>query len=381
MKKENRLLRYVTWLLVGVLLVFSYKLSIDVTQPDFFRLFISLGKAEQMKDLLRPLLFVHETETYMIGTAFPFPCGSAPTPTADTSGPRLQIEPACADEAGATVLVRGLDLGQNADVAIRWRLADDRTLTIKRLTTDANGNIELEIETRAIIQTENGIPPRIEAEASLPNPKIIPSQALTDVTNAIIVTIFMALLATTMGILLAVPFSFLGARNIVHRGWLGSSVYYFARSIFNIVRSFEALVMATIFALIVGFGSPFAGVLAMMVVSFASFGKMFSESIESIDPGPLEAITAVGGDRAQVVFYGVIPQILPDFFSFALYHWDINVRISTVIGFVGGGGIGYYLSQSINSFEYRQASTALLAIIIVVWALDFLSAQIRRRLI
>lgn len=371
MKKENRPLRYVTWLIITILLVFAYNLSIRVTQPDFVRLFTSLAKAEQMKNLLRPMLFVREAETFVVGVDFPFPCGSAPIPAVETSGPRLVVEPACADDAGLTVTIRGLDLGVNAEVAIRWRLADDRTLTLERLTTDADGNVELEIQTRAIIQTEDGVPPRIEAEVSLPGANVLPSQTLADVLNAIVVTIFMALLATTLGIILAVPFSFLGASNIMRRSWLGRTVYFLARSAFNVVRSFEALVMATIFALI-GFGSPFAGVLAMMVVTFASFGKMFSESIESIDPGPIEAVTATGGNRPQVIFYGVIPQILPDFFSYALYHWDINVRISTVIGFVGGGGIGYYLSQSIHSFEYRNASTALLAIIIVVWSLDFL---------
>lgn len=76
-----------------------------------------------------------------------------------------------------------------------------------------------------------------------------------------------------------------------------------------------------------------------------------------------------------------MPQILPDFLSFTIYHWDINVRISTIIGFVGGGGIGDYLSKRINAFEYSKAGTALLAIILVVWALDFLSAQIRKKLI
>jgi phosphonate transport system permease protein len=108
---------------------------------------------------------------------------------------------------------------------------------------------------------------------------------------------------------------------------------------------------------------------------------MFSESVESIDPGPLEAIAATGASRWQVVVYGVVPQIVPDFLSYTIYHWDINVRMSTIIGFVGGGGIGYYLSQRISTLEYSKAGTALLAIVIVVWTLDFLSAQVRKRAI
>ena len=102
--------------------------------------------------------------------------------------------------------------------------------------------------------------------------------------------------------------------------------------------------------------------------------------MESIDPGPIEALQSVGANPLQVVRYAVIPQIIPDFLSFTIYHWDINVRISTIIGFVGGGGIGYFLSQRINSFEYSKAGTAILAIIIVVWVLDFLSSEIRKQL-
>ena len=108
---------------------------------------------------------------------------------------------------------------------------------------------------------------------------------------------------------------------------------------------------------------------------------MFSEAVESIDPGPIEALTATGANRLQVVWYAVVPQIIPDFLSYIIYHWDINVRISTIIGFVGGGGIGYYLSQRINTFEYHKAGTALLAIIIVVMALDALSSEMRKRYI
>ena len=125
----------------------------------------------------------------------------------------------------------------------------------------------------------------------------------------------------------------------------------------------------------------FAGLLALTIATIASLGKMFSESVEGIDPGPIEALTATGANRVQVILYAVVPQIVPDFLSFTIYHWDINVRISTIIGFVGGGGIGYYLSQRINSFEYTKAGAALLAIVIVVWWLDFLSAQVRKRLI
>jgi phosphonate transport system permease protein len=190
----------------------------------------------------------------------------------------------------------------------------------------------------------------------------------------------MALLSTTIATLIAAPLSFLAASNITRRGCLGSGVYYLSRSFFNIIRAYDPLVMATIFAFWLGYG-PFAGVLALTVVTIASLGKLFSEVVENIDPGPLEALQACGANRLQTVRYAVVPQIVPDFISFIIYHWDINVRISTIIGYVGGGGIGFYLSQRINGFEYNQAGTALWAIVIVVWLMDFLSAEVRKRVV
>ena len=206
----------------------------------------------------------------------------------------------------------------------------------------------------------------------------MPSQAFKDVVNNVIVTIFMALLATTAGTIIAAPLSFLAARNITRRGWLGTATYTVVRARLNVTRSYDSLVLATVFAFWVGFGA-FAGVLALTVVTVASLGKLFSEAVEGIDPGPLEAVSAAGATRAEVVRYAVIPQIVPDFVSFIIYHWDINVRISTILGFVGGGGIGYYLSQRINVLEYRKAGTAIWAIVPVVWAMDFLSSEVRKR--
>ena len=127
------------------------------------------------------------------------------------------------------------------------------------------------------------------------------------------------------------------------------------RSFFNLVRAYDPLVMATVFGFWLGFG-PLPGILALTVVTVASLGKLFSEAIEGIDNGPIEAMHATGATRIQNVVYAVIPQIVPDFVSFIIYHWDINVRISTIIGFVGGGGIGYYLNEQINGFHYNDAA-------------------------
>jgi phosphonate transport system permease protein len=138
--------------------------------------------------------------------------------------------------------------------------------------------------------------------------------------------------------------------------------------------------MGIVFVVWVSLG-PFAGIMALALHSIAALGKLFSEQIEGIDEGPVEAITATGANSIQRIFFAVIPQIVPPFTAFALYRWDINVRMSTIIGFVGGGGIGFILTQNIRLLRYRQAAVMMLAIAIVVASLDYASSKIRSRII
>ena len=161
---------------------------------------------------------------------------------------------------------------------------------------------------------------------------------------------------------------------------IGFVTYTIMRSILNALRAIEPLIMAVVFVVWVGLG-PFAGIMALTLHSIAALGKLFSEQVEGIDEGPVEAILATGASRLQMVVYAVIPQIVPPFTAFALYRWDINVRLSTIIGFVGGGGIGLLLSQSVRLLRYRQASVMMLAIAIVVATLDYASSKIRSRII
>jgi phosphonate ABC transporter permease subunit PhnE len=161
---------------------------------------------------------------------------------------------------------------------------------------------------------------------------------------------------------------------------IGSIIYNATRTILNALRSIEPLIMGIVFVIWVGIG-PFAGVLALTLHSIASLGKLYSEQIESIDPGPIEAILATGANRLQMIVYAVVPQIVPPYIAFTMYRWDINVRMSTIIGFVGGGGIGFLLQQQINLLRYRDAGVAVLAIAIVVSVLDYASAYIRERMV
>ena len=205
------------------------------------------------------------------------------------------------------------------------------------------------------------------------------------ILGGMIQSIYMALLATLFGGLIALPLSFLGARNIMGFNALGWVVYTVTRAFFNVFRSIESILWGVVFAVWVGFG-PFAGVLALTIHTIAALGKLYSEQVESIDPGPLEAIATTGARRWQVVLYGVVPQVIPSFLAFSLYRWDINVRMSTVIALVGGGGIGqilFYYKNSVGILKdsWNQVGAVVVCIIAVVWFLDYVSARVRERII
>lgn len=365
--------------LLLALLAVALGVSWKVTEIDFAGLIKNLPNGKKiLSEVLSPDLFTRDFETTTIETTFAIPCGSAPDPEPPSSGPRLIATPACVTEKTAFTL-EGFELSPNAEIVIHWQFPDERVLTATRTTTDADGHFSTSVDAKPIASAVNGVPSKLRVDTNVPVGGLIPSEALQDVTREMFVTIFMALLSTTIATIIAAPLSFLAASNIMRKGVVGTTVYYIFRSFFNLMRSYDPLVMATVFAFWLGYG-PFAGMLALTVVTIASLGKLFSEAIESADPGPTEAVTATGAPRLHTVVYSVVPQIVPDFISFIIYHWDINVRISTIIGYVGGGGIGYYLSQRINTFEYHQAGTAIFAIVIVVWAMDFLSAEVRKRL-
>ena len=164
------------------------------------------------------------------------------------------------------------------------------------------------------------------------------------------------------------------------RGQLGAGigVYYLARTVFNTLRSIEPLVMVIVFVIWVGLGA-FAGALALGLHTIAALTKLYSEQVESINTGPLEAVRATGATRLQTVVYGVVPQIVAPYISFTMYRWDINVRMSTIIGFGGGGGIGFLLQQNIGLLRYRSAAAQMLAIAIVVASMDYISSRLRER--
>jgi phosphonate ABC transporter permease subunit PhnE len=203
---------------------------------------------------------------------------------------------------------------------------------------------------------------------------------LSQVIQQLLITVFQAMLATTLGAIVALPFSFLAARNLTGRSKLSAWIFYLTRGLFNVLRSIEALLYASIFVVWVGIG-PFAGMMALAITTFGLIGKLFSEAIEEIDPGPIEGVTTTGANPLQVIDYAILPQIVPPFVSYLIYQWDINVRMATIIGFAGGGGIGLILNTFFGMLSYHKAGTVVLFIVIVVALMDFASAKLREQLV
>jgi phosphonate transport system permease protein len=197
-----------------------------------------------------------------------------------------------------------------------------------------------------------------------------------DALFAAIETIYMAFIATAISLPFAFLMGFFAARNLMMGSKTMFALYTLTRFLFNTTRSIEPLVWAIIFSVWVGIG-PFAGMLALCLHSIASLAKLYSEQIESIDDGPIEAITATGAHPIQVIWYGVVPQIVLPYLSYTIYRWDINVRMATIIGLVGGGGIGTMLMQYQGLARWNEVGMLVIVIATIVWIMDYTSAKIR----
>lgn len=193
---------------------------------------------------------------------------------------------------------------------------------------------------------------------------------------AIIETVYIAFLATVIAVPIAFILSFLAAKNIMGSNYVAFGFYVILRVLMNITRSIEPLIWAIIFSVWVGIG-PFAGMLALMIHSAASLTKQFSEIIECADEGPIEGIQSTGADVLQVIWYAVVPQVILPYISFTIFRWDVNVRMATVIGLVGGGGIGTMLIQYQGQALWQAVGCLAIIIVAVVWAMDTASAYIR----
>lgn len=197
--------------------------------------------------------------------------------------------------------------------------------------------------------------------------------------GAMNMTLMIGLLATVLSVGFSFALAFPAARNLTRGTPFSRGGYVLARGLLNTLRAVEPIVLGIIFILIVGPG-PFAGILALALHSVGSLGKLFAEAIEQAEPLPVEAVRATGASNFLTVWYGILPQVAPQMLAFSLYRWDMNTRMGIVLGIVGAGGIGFYLSQYINMWQYSRVSTALLIILVVVTVLDWASGYLREKL-
>ncbi len=194
--------------------------------------------------------------------------------------------------------------------------------------------------------------------------------------EAMLETLYMAVIGTVIGGLLALPLAFVSAANL-----LGGNRFAFpGRGFLAGVRVFPELLFAIIFVAAIGPGAV-AGIMALGVNSVGFLGKMFADVIESIDPGPGEALRATGAGTLHTFVYAIIPQVMPEFASNVLYRFEINLRAAAILGLVGAGGIGLLLIQRIQFRRWSEISMILIVIIAFVVVVDVLSSYIRKRIV
>ncbi|WP_416150390.1 phosphonate ABC transporter, permease protein PhnE [Salipaludibacillus sp. HK11] len=187
-------------------------------------------------------------------------------------------------------------------------------------------------------------------------------------------TIAIAYAGVTVATILAVPVAFLAARNVTKR------FSYIGKSLLNAIRAIPELIFAIIFVAAVGIG-PYAGVLAISINSIGMLGKLYAEVIESIDTSNVDAIKASGGNRIQAMWYGVLPQVIPEFSSYSIYRFEIDVRASTVLGIVGAGGIGAPLILATYQRNWEDVGMILIVVVVFVSLIDLISGKIRKKLV
>jgi phosphonate transport system permease protein len=197
-----------------------------------------------------------------------------------------------------------------------------------------------------------------------------------EIAFAIVETIQMALIGTTVAAIISLPFGLLAARNTSPHRW----VYVTTRLLLNANRAIPEIIFALIFVAAVGLG-PFSGVAALSVGAVGFMGKLYAEAIEAIDPQQVQAVSATGANRLQTFVYGVVPQALPLVASYSLLLFETNVRHATILGIVGAGGVGFVLSKYMALFQYQYLMGALILIIVTVTVIDRISDALRRRLI
>lgn len=224
-------------------------------------------------------------------------------------------------------------------------------------------------------------------------PPDLSAPALRSAGIGAVETFAISFVGSALAVAIALPLSLLTARSLLYRGvlyegqrlgparrTLGVGVYASAKAVLNVLRTIPEIVWALIFVFMVGLG-PFPGVLALGVHTGGVLGKLFGEVLEDVDPRPLLALQSTGASRLRILLYGVLPQAAPQFVSYALYRWEVNIRAAAIMGFVGAGGLGQRVHVAISLFLERELLTLILAIYVTVTLVDLLSTWLRSRLV
>src|SRR5215204_172513 len=311
-----KLIRLLVVLVSFVILVVGWR----VVGIDIPKLIMGLPAAQHiLVGLVTPDLVKRETVTTELQAPFVVGTASDEPSVASDRGATLTITPGGVT-GGQEVTFAGTGLAPNTPGTLTLDIsAAGRGQKISDIETDALGEFALTFEWPTRIAAGEY---RVTLVTNAPTGRILPSDVLMLSLSRMVETILLALMGTVFGVLISVPLSCLGARNLRQGSALGMAIYYVVRTIFNIGRAIEVLILAVIMAVVVGIG-PFAGMMAIVLHSIGAMGKLYSEAIESIDSGPIEAITATGANRFQTVIFAVVPQVVPQFLSFTMYRWDI----------------------------------------------------------
>ena len=224
-------------------------------------------------------------------------------------------------------------------------------------------------------------------------PPDLSAKTLRDAGVGAVETFAISLLGSLLAVGIGLPLSIGTARTLLYRGVLFErgdtgaatralrlAVYASFKGVCNALRTIPELVWALLFVFVVGLG-PFAGVLALGMHTGGVLGKLFGEVLEDVDPRPLEALQSTGAGRFSILVYGILPQALPQFASYALYRWEVNIRAAAILGFVGAGGLGQEIHIAISLFLENRLLTLILAIYLLVTLVDALSSWLRTRLV
>lgn len=193
-------------------------------------------------------------------------------------------------------------------------------------------------------------------------------------------TLQISILGTILGAFFGLPLAFLGARNLMARNPLARGLYFGVRFLMSIIRAVPTLFWGLLFVAAVGIGQ-FAGVLAVTLFSSGLLAKLYSEAIEAIDWGQIEAVTATGANPWQVLLFAILPQFFPYFVAHTLYCWEVNVHSAAILGLIGAGGLGFIVAEYINLFAFEKTGMALLVTLVMTLVIDYSSAYIRSRII